>query len=166
MDDIERQIEENVRKSKTCKKCGLYLRDYYKLELHRNSQLCKKRQASQKGETFVTKAQTPKHCDICNRAVLTYNWSKHLRTKLHQENVRILNEPAFECTVCNRVFIKGRPKRMLKMHLRSKKHLQKLLVPGNRYKHNAIRKKHNFTDFCIETTPLPPGESTSRVQVL
>jgi hypothetical protein len=167
MGDIERQIEENLRKSKTCKKCGLFMRDYYKLELHRNSQLCKKRQSEQKGETFVTKAQTPKFCEICNRSVLTYNWSKHLQAKCHLENVRILNEPAFECTVCDRVFNKGqRPKQMLKKHLCSKKHQKKLLIPGNRYKHNAILRKHNFTDSCKETTPLPPGESTSRVQVL
>ena len=143
MHDIYRQIEENLTKSKTCKKCGLVMRDYYKLELHRNSQLCKKRQAEQKGETFVTKAQTPKHCEICDRSVLTYNWSKHLQTKCHLENVRILNEPAFECTVCDRVFNKGRrPKQMLKKHLSSKKHQKKLLIPGNKYKHKAILRKH------------------------
>ena len=36
LDDIIRQTEENVRKSKTCKLCGLYCSNYHTLETHRN----------------------------------------------------------------------------------------------------------------------------------
>ena len=145
IDDMIRQAEENMRKSKTCRKCGFFCNDYYKLELHRNGQMCKKRQAEQKGETFVSKAQTPKHCEICNRSVLTYNWVKHLQAKCHLECVRVMNEPAFQCTVCDKVFDKGaRPKRMLKIHLKSKTHIKKLEVPANRSKHNALLRKHNW----------------------
>ena len=142
LDDLIRRTEENLRKSKTCKKCGLYCRDYYKVELHRNSQLCKKRQAEQKGETFVSKAQTPKHCEICDRSVLTYNWAKHLQTQCHLECVRIQNEPPFQCTVCDKIFKGKRQKLMLKRHLKSKKHVLNLALPGNMWKHNALLKKH------------------------
>ena len=145
IDNIIRETEENLRKSKTCRKCGLYVRDYYKLELHRNSQRCKKRQAEQKGGTFVSKAQTPKFCVICNQSVLTYNYAKHLRSQCHLECVRKMTEPAYQCTVCDKVFDKGaRPKRMLQIHMKSKKHLLKLRVPANRCKHDALNKKH----FC------------------
>ena len=144
LDDIIRQTEENVRNSKTCKLCGLYCSNYHLLEHHRNSQKCLKRQAARKGESFVMKKDTRKHCKICNMSILHYNWTRHVEGTHHTENVRILNEPAFQCTVCDKIFKGGRPKRMLQRHMRSKKHLKKLDEPGNKWKHNALLKKH----FC------------------
>ena len=144
LDDIIRQTEENVRKSKTCKLCGFYCTNYHTLEIHRNSQRCKRRQAEKKGLTFLSKARTPKHCEVCCKSVLFYNWANHLQTQLHRENVRKMSEPAFQCTVCDNVFKGGRPKLMLKRHMRSKKHLEKLKQPWNQGKHDALIKKH----FC------------------
>ena len=145
MEDIIRQTEENVRRSKTCKLCGLYCNNYYTLENHRGSQKCQKRQAEQKGETFVQKKETRKQCDICHKSILFYNWTRHLEGCYHLENVRILSEPAFQCTVCDKIFEKGdRPKRMLQIHMKSKKHIRKLEEPGNRWKHDKLMKKH----FC------------------
>ena len=55
LDDIIRQTEENVRKSKTCRLCGFYCTNYHTLEIHRNSQRCKRRQAEKKGEFLFPK---------------------------------------------------------------------------------------------------------------
>ena len=142
-DDIIRQTEENVRKSKTCRLCGFYCTNYHTLEIHRNSQRCKRRQAEKKGEIFVPKKQTPKRCDICNKSVLFYNWRGHLESVAHKENVRKMSEPAFQCTVCDKVFDKGpRQKQMLKRHMQSKKHLEKLKEPWNQGKHDTLLRKH------------------------
>ena len=140
--DIILQTEENVRRSKTCKLCGLFCNNYYTLENHRNSQNCRKRQANQKGETFVCKSQTRKQCEICDKSILFYNWQRHLESVNHLENVRKKNEPAFQCTVCDKIYKGARPKQMLKKHLRTKKHLKKLEEPWNKFKHNAIIQKH------------------------
>ena len=142
IDDIIRQTEENVRLSKTCKKCGLFCRDYHKLEQHLNSQKCKQLQAEQKGEKFIPKRETRKQCDICNKSILFYNWTRHLEGVLHTENVRKMTEPAFQCTVCEKTFKGARPKQMLKRHLNSKKHLENVKQPWNKFKHNQLIKKH------------------------
>ena len=143
LDDIIRQTEENVRQSKTCKLCHLYCANYHILESHRNSQKCKKRQAEQKGENFVMTKDTRKYCEICDKSILHYNWTRHLEGNCHREHIRILREPAFMCTVCDKIFEKGaRPKRMLQIHMRSKKHLKKLNEPGNQSKHDALVQKH------------------------
>ena len=142
LDDIIRQTEENVRKSKTCRLCGFYCTNYHTLEIHRNSQRCKRRQAEKKGEIFVPKKQTPKRCDICNKSVLFYNWRGHLESVAHKENVRKMSEPAFQCTVCDKVFKGSRQKQMLKRHMQSKKHLEKLKEPWNQGKHDVLIRKH------------------------
>ena len=145
--DIESMIlqsEANLRNSKTCKKCGLYLNDYYKLDRHKDSENCKRRQAKSKGETFVSKRQTKINCEICDKAIRFYNWNGHLLSAKHKDNVRVMNEPAFQCTVCDKVFKGGRPKLMLKKHLQTKKHLKKIEAPWNMFKHNKILRKH----FC------------------
>ena len=144
LDDIIRQTEENVRRSKTCRLCGLYCSNYYTLEKHRHSQKCKKRQAEQKGKEFVMTKDTRKQCDLCNKSIMFYNWTRHLEGVNHKEKVRLLNEPAFQCTVCDKIFKGARPKRMLQRHMRSKKHLEKLGLPGNKWKHSALLRKH----FC------------------
>ena len=103
-----------------------------------------KKQAERKGEEFVMTKDTRKQCDICNKSILFYNWTRHLEGVNHKEKVRQLNEPGFQCTVCDKMFKGARPKRMLQRHMRSKKHLEKLGLPGNKWKHNALLKKH----FC------------------
>ena len=141
-DDIIQQTEDNVRQSKTCKLCNFYCANYYTLESHVNSENCKKRQAEQRGEDFVHKRESRKQCKICDKSILFYNWPRHLEGVYHLENVRKLAEPAFQCTVCDKVFKGGRPKVMLKKHLITKKHLKKIEEPGNRWKHDALIKKH------------------------
>ena len=143
--DVESMIqasEENLRNSKKCSKCGLFVNDYYKLDMHIDSENCKRRQAKLKGETYVSKRQRKKLCEICDRSVLTYNWNGHLLSVNHKENVRKTNEPAFQCTICDKIFKGARPKQMLKKHLRTKKHLKKLEDPWNTFKHNKIIRKH------------------------
>ena len=143
IDSMIQASEENLRNSKKCSKCGLFVNDYYKLDMHIGSENCKQRQAKLKGETYVSKRQRKKLCEICNRSVLTYNWNGHLLSVKHKENVRRMNEPAFQCTVCDKIFKGARPKQMLKKHLTTcQKHLKKLDEPWNKFKHNKIIRKH------------------------
>ena len=124
LDDIIRQTEENVRRSKTCRLCGLYCSNYYTLEKH------------------VMTKDTRKQCDICNKSIMFYNWTRHLEGVNHKEKVRLLNEPAFQCTVCDKIFKGSRQKQMLKRHLQSMKHLDKLKEPWNQGKHDVLIRKH------------------------
>ena len=142
LEEALRKIEENERKAQTCELCGLYCSNYHTLETHRNSQTCKRRQAEKKGENFVSKKETRKRCEICNKSLLFYNWKGHLESSAHKENVRKMSEPAFMCTVCDKIFKGERPKQMLKRHMHSKKHLEKLKEPWNQGKHDALIRKH------------------------
>ena len=142
LEEALRKCEENERKDLTCKLCGLYCSNYYALETHRNSQRCKRMQAEKKGETFVSKKETLKRCEICNKSLLFYNWRGHLESSAHKENVRKMSEPAFMCTVCDKIFKGDRQKQMLKRHMQSKKHLEKLKEPWNQGKHDTLLRKH------------------------
>jgi uncharacterized protein with PIN domain len=145
IDDIYRQIEENETRARTCTKCGLICNDYGKLAQHVDTENCCKRQANALGEAFVPKRERRKHCETCNKSILFYNWVRHVEGGIHLENLRREREPAFMCTVCNKIFDKGnRQKRMLKHHMQSKKHLAKLELPYNMSKHNSLLRKH----FC------------------
>ena len=125
IDEMLEAAEENCRKSLQCKQCGTGFKSYYTLEKHIGSENCKKRQAEQKGEDYVPKCQTTRRCEVCDKTILFYNWTRHLETKGHKEAVRKLHEPAFYCELCDKTFGGNRPKVMLKKHLTSKKHMKR-----------------------------------------
>ncbi len=146
IEDIYRMTEENMTKAKTCTRCGLIVNDYYKLAVHKDSENCRKRIAEKNGEVFVPKRDTKKHCEICNITLKYYNWTRHLESVAHLENVRVMTEPAFHCSICNKVFKGDRPKRKLKRHLCSARHMKTLIdKPWNQSKHDAMLLKHRLT---------------------
>ena len=149
IDQMLEAADDNLKKSQKCKKCGLGFKSFYTLETHKGSQNCQKRQAELKGEVYIPKCQTMRHCPICDREVKFYNWKKHIQSKCHKEEVRKQNEPAFHCLICDKQFGGKRPKLMLKNHLQSKFHLKRAQKPKMGYIHNACCLKHSFEKLTL-----------------
>lgn len=160
IDQMLDAAEQNVLRAMSCSKCGMKCKSFYTLEKHQGSLSCKKKQAELKGEVYVPKCQTMRHCDICNRSVKFYNFNNHLQTKCHKEAVRQLHEPAFKCLVCDKEFGGRRPKVMLKKHLQTKRHLKRAQNPRMGYAHNACCLKHNFQKLTLH------GVAEKRVMVI
>ena len=137
--DIMREIDRQDTRSRTCKKCGLVLGDYDKLERHRDSTKCKKRIAEQNGNVFVPAWKEPKFCEVCKVKVQTQSWSRHVQSKRHLQ----LQLPKLYCPICDKNFSeKSRPKRAFKNHLKNKSHLSALKDNvSNTEIHNSLIKK-------------------------
>ena len=161
IDEMLEAAEENCRKSLQCKQCGTGFKSYYTLERHRGSENCKRRQAAQKGEDFIPKCQTTRHCEVCDKTIKFYNWTRHLESKRHKEELRKLHEPAFYCELCDKKFGGKRPKVMLKKHT-SKKHMQRAQKPKMGYVHNACCLTHGFKKMFLEG----PSEKRQMVKVV
>ena len=145
-------IQEDDIKRATCPLCGIIYRSEIHMLQHKDMLRCRKRQAHNKGETYVPFEQQPVHCDLCDKTMQQRRWGGHINSQAHKLNVIIKDGRAFNCPVCDKNFTSGtRPKRMLLNHLTRKIHLKKLHHPKNRASHDAVCKLHGFE---IETTKL------------
>ena len=141
--------EDNIKRA-TCPLCGqICLSEIHMLQ-HKDMLRCRKKQAKNKGETYVPPHKRPVHCDLCDKTMQQQRWGYHCDSQAHKLNVIIKDGTAFNCPICDKNFSCGtRPKRMLLNHLSRKIHLKKLTDPKNRASHDAICNLHGFE---IDTT--------------
>ena len=144
-------LQEDDIKRATCKLCGIILQSEAHMLQHKGLLRCRKQQAKNKGETYVSENKRPVHCDVCNRTVQRCKWDGHVLSQSHKDNVMIKDGRAFYCPICDKQCKGARPKRMLLNHLSRPMHLKKLLDPKNRASHDALI---NLYGFKINTTKL------------
>ena len=151
---ISEIIQEDEMKRATCKLCGTLCKSEAHMLQHRGFLACRKKQAENKGETYIPENQRPAHCEICDKTVQQRRWKQHTDSKAHKMNVIKKDGRAFHCAICDSNFKGGRPKRMLRDHCCRWSHLKKLNNPPmNRAAHDAICELHGFkinTDELIE----------------
>ena len=147
-------IQEDEMKRATCKLCGTICKSEAHMLQHRGFLACRKKQAENKGETYIPENQRPVHCEICDKTVQQRRWKQHTDSKAHKMNVIKKDGRAFHCAICDYTGKGGRAKRMLKNHCEKWSHLKKLNNPPmNRAAHDAICELHGFkinTDELIE----------------
>ena len=145
-------IQDDNMKRATCPLCGILCQSEIHMLQHKGMLRCRKKQAENKGESYLPPCKRPVHCDICDVTMQQQRWSDHVKSKAHKFNVIIQDGRAFNCPICDKDFSSGtRPKRMLKKHLERPIHLKKLSHPRNRASHDAVCKLHGFE---IDTTKL------------
>ena len=137
-------IEEDEIRRATCKLCGELCKSEAHMRQHKGMLRCRKKQAENKGETFVPESQQPIHCDICGKSVQQRRWKQHIDSNAHKLNVLKKDGRAFHCPICDKQCKGARPKRMLKDHLTRPIHQKKLTPTLNRESHDAICKLHGF----------------------
>ena len=147
-------IQEDEMRRATCELCGTLCKSEAHKIQHRGFLACRKKQADNKGETYIPEDKRPVHCEICNKTVQQRRWKYHTDSKMHKMNVIKKDGRAFHCAICDYTGKGGRAKRMLKNHCEKWGHLKKLNNPPmNRAAHDAICELHGFkikTDELIE----------------
>ena len=148
---LDEIMKEDEMKRNTCKLCGLICPSWEHLQQHEGLLRCRKREAKNKGETYVPECERPVHCDICDKTVQQRRWSQHVQSQRHKLNIIMKDERAFQCPICDKTFAGKRRKRMLKLHICRVTHLKKLEHPDNRAKHDALVKLYAYD---IDTSAL------------
>jgi hypothetical protein len=144
---VDEIIAEDEMNRATCVLCGTVLKSYEHMLQHKDMLKCRKRQAANKGETYIPEKERPVHCDICDKTVQQQRWNSHIQSQAHKDNCDRKDDKLFECTVCNKKFTRGqRPKRMLQKHLISCKKHGRLCRESddNMRKHYEIIKRYAF----------------------
>ena len=143
--------EDNIKRS-TCPLCGqICLSEIHMLQ-HKDMLRCRKKQAQNKGETYVPPHKQAVHCDICDKTMQQQRWGPHIDSQAHKLNAIIKEGRAFNCPICDKNYTGNKfPKRSLRKHLCRPIHLKKLSHPKNRASHDALIELYGFK---INTTKL------------
>ena len=126
--DLIAEIDRQDTIFRTCKICKMICATTTAIFAHRGSENCRKRVAKNKGVPYVPQSKLPKYCKDCKVTLQAQNWSRHLTSTKHLQNIS-LKEDVFYCSICDKDFShKARPKRCFQRHLKNKVHLRKSIL--------------------------------------
>ena len=130
-DDIWNLVDDWLLKSVTCKSCGMNCKNEHGFQKHIDSIACLKRQARQKGTTYVEPREQHVLCEVCGVSIKRRNLDAHILSKAHTNKMVELARRSkdvfvqYKCSVCDVLFKGKRAKRNLIKHCQtSKKHLR------------------------------------------